>query len=82
MSLIFKEAMREFLGVSIPMIRANEASAKEHYQAYKSVLEKLSLPMFAGTRIYESRYARHFYPDDVRAELRKKWISTNQAEMS
>jgi hypothetical protein len=80
--VVFTEAMREFMGLSVSMVRSNESSSKEHYRAYKTVLKKIALPVAVGKKIYASRYAQHFYPDELRAELMEKWISPNPLELS
>ena len=78
LSRVFAEAMREFMGLSVPLVRSNESASKGYSESYQAVLKKFAMPVNAGTKVYASRYARHFYPDEVRAELMEKWISTNQ----
>jgi len=80
LSEMFEEAMHEFMGLSIPMVRSNESSSKQHYEAYRSVLEKFTLPKSTGDKVLNSRYAQHFYPEAVRTELRGKWMQANQPE--
>ena len=82
LSEMFETAMLEFMGLSIPMIRANESSSKQHFEAYKSLLEKFALPESTGSKILNSRYARHFYPQAARNELREKWMQANQQEQT
>jgi hypothetical protein len=80
LSQVFEMAMRDFMGISIPLQRANEAASKQYSPAYRQLLGKFSLSMAAGNEIYKSRYARHFYPDNIRNELMEKWISTESPE--
>jgi hypothetical protein len=74
--------MLEFMGLSVLIVRTNEAFPMHHFEAYKSVLEKFSLLMATGDKIYASRFSRQFYPAEERALLRKKWISADQLELS
>ena len=74
--------MQDFMGVSISLRRANVAANKQYSVAYRQLPEKFSLSMAAGNQIYESRYARHFYPDNIRNELMKKWMSTDSSGLN
>jgi hypothetical protein len=78
LSTIFETATEDFLGQSIPLRVANEASSKSNYQAYQRVLGQLSLPGPNAARIYNSRYAKHFYPSETRQKLTKHWQSDSQ----
>lgn len=78
LSVVFSEAMREFMGISVPIVRANDSSTGQHHEAYKAVIGKIALSQAEAENIYSSRYALHFYPDDVRNEFLKKWTSTSQ----
>ena len=76
---VFTEAMQEFMGISIPIVRANEAASKEYYDAYKAVTKRIVLPRAVCEKIYSSRHARHFYSDELRSEFISKWTSANRS---
>jgi hypothetical protein len=82
LSRIFAEAMNEFMGFSVPLARSNESASKRYHNAYQAVLQKFALPTVAGKKIYDSRYAQHFYPAEVRSKLVTKWCSSNQDDPS
>lgn len=69
---VFTDAIWQFLGVSIPLVRANDASAKEYHTAYRAVITQIALPRDVYERMYASRYAQHFYPEGVRADFMKE----------
>lgn len=66
---VFSEAIRQFLGEAVPLVRANDASAKDYHAAYQAVISEISLSRDVYKRIYASRYARHFYPEGIRADF-------------
>jgi len=74
LSAVFTDAMKEFMGISVPLLSKNEASSKGYYDAYKATLMKITQQNADVTRVYNSRYAKHFYPDDVRMKLMNKWM--------
>jgi hypothetical protein len=82
LSNVFGVAMREFMGLSVPLVRSNESASKRYFKAYQAVLQKFALQTVAGKKIYDSRYAQHFYPADVRSRLVAKWSSSNPGDPS
>ena len=77
LSEVFSEAMQEFMGLSVQLVRSNESSSKEYYEAYKTVSKRIILPKETCEKIYSTRFFRHFYSDELRSEYTKKWTSTD-----
>jgi len=68
------EAVREFLGVKhFRLIKANVSDEKEYGTAYKDFVNALVLPEAYLTKMYNSKYARHFYSDEELDRFRWKW---------
>ena len=78
LSGVFSEALREFMGLSVPLVRSNESATKGYSKAYKSVLNTITLPMTAAEKIYTSRHAQHFYTEEERKVFIKKWTADKQ----
>ena len=73
--VVFTEAIKDFIGLTVPLIRSNEASSKEYYEAYKVVSRRIILPQAVCERVYASRFAQHFYSNKLRSDFVKKWTS-------
>ena len=78
LSRVFAEAMNEFMKLSVSLVSSNEATSKVYSESYQAVLKKYALSAAAGKNIYSSRYAQHFYPEEVRTRLMEKWTTTKQ----
>lgn len=75
-------AICEFLGVpSISIPRLNRSEQKEYAVLYKQVLEEISLPEDYLDRMYNSKYAKHFYSPQQIQSFRARW-SRNSNEGS
>jgi len=59
----WNRAIAEFLGLEagIKLVGVNIAKDKKYYPAYQYVMENIALPRSVLTKIYSSRFAKHFY---------------------
>ncbi len=72
----FRQAMVDFLNVPhIELIKDNTSDNKSYWKEYRTVLERIAIPVELFDLIYSSRYARHFYPAGEREKSRGKWVS-------
>jgi hypothetical protein len=69
-----QEAFRAFIGVNnIQIIDANVSSDKEYHMVYRQFQEDIRLPGDYLAKMYESKYARHFYTQDEIQSFKAKW---------
>lgn len=69
-----QEAFRAFIGVNnIQIIDANISSDKEYHMVYRQFQEDVRLPGDYLDKMYESKYARHFYTQDEIQSFKAKW---------
>lgn len=67
-------AFRDFMGIEdFQLVKTNRAEDKWYAEIYQSFTQGLVLPKAYLTRLYESRYARHFYSDEERRQLYARW---------
>jgi len=67
-------AIGAFLGLErFEIIRSNITSAKPYGAHYAEFKRRIIIPERLLEKMYESKYARHFYSDDERARLRARW---------
>lgn len=67
-------AIREFLQIpefSLEVKNVGAAKAYTHY--YRPFLERIQLPAAYLDRMYNSRYARHFYTSEELHQFRQRW---------
>lgn len=71
----FRQAMRRFIGPwpVVRVVRSNVGTRKKHAEAYEHVLGCLVVPESVCARVYASKYARHFYTEQMRDNLTRKW---------
>lgn len=71
----FQEAIGKFLNLdaSIELKLANIGSDKKFAVSYKHVKKNIILSANACEKIYQSEYARHFYTENEREKLIKRW---------
>jgi hypothetical protein len=60
---VFSSAFFQFLGVKTTLSRANDASAKWYQADYKRIREHFQANPQLLKNVYQTRYARHFYPE-------------------
>ena len=70
-------AFRKFLGIdSLNLVRTNEAEQKVYASLYSTFIRSLQLPVGYVSRLYDSRYARHFYSSTDIDLFTKRWIGS------
>lgn len=69
------EALGRFLDLPGPVAlpRENVGSHKKYSDLYAQVLRDVRFDAATLDLAYDSRFARHFYSEDERAELRRRW---------
>ena len=71
------QAIQEFLGYKeFHLINANVGDQKTYAYVYQAFKASVAFPEPFLSRMYDSRFARHFYTDQERLELRAKWATT------
>jgi hypothetical protein len=71
----FNNALIKFLDLESPikMLKSNVGENKKYAVAYRHVLENITLPKSVCAKIYSSKYARHFYSENMRNQFIQKW---------
>jgi hypothetical protein len=71
----FEPALKEFLEIQKPikMMVENVATQKPYKKQYVEVVNKMKLPRDVCELIYSSKFAKHFYSDQMLNDLIKKW---------
>lgn len=70
----FVEAIKEFLGKEISVVKAHNASKNKEYAAvYTQFKETIQIPNWYLDKMYSSKYARHFYSDQEILNFWMKW---------
>ncbi len=67
------EALGHVLGVEVPIVKANEAAAKDYAEAYHAFRERLVLPASYLQQMYSSKLAQHFYSPAELETFRETW---------
>jgi hypothetical protein len=66
--------IEDWLGIeSLPIEIANDSRAKDYGNAYGDFLTTVRLPESLVARVFDSKYARHFYSAEQRGELVDRW---------
>ncbi|MFX0070554.1 MAG: putative capsular polysaccharide synthesis family protein [Candidatus Hermodarchaeota archaeon] len=75
----FNEALTQFLNLDKPieMCKAGIREEAVHAAAYKHIREEITIPRSVCNKIYSSKYARHFYDDNMRNKHIQKWSKEN-----
>ena len=74
------EALQAFLDIPhVEILSANEGMAKETRDAYRAVLDRLTLPDSTLDKVYGSRLARHFYTDAEIKGFKARWRGSSVA---
>ncbi|SER03598.1 putative capsular polysaccharide synthesis family protein [Thalassovita taeanensis] len=68
-----QEVLTEMLGEKILIERENDGSRKDYAEAYRKVKSMATFPKAFLDKMYESRFARHFWSDEERKKMRAKW---------
>ncbi|MEP0321311.1 putative capsular polysaccharide synthesis family protein [Bauldia litoralis] len=67
--------LTETLGRPITVARKNESTAKRYFGLYEKVKEIASFDEAFVNRMYDSKYARHFWTESERSAFRKNWLA-------
>jgi hypothetical protein len=74
------DAFREFLGIEeLTLTAVNLAHEKPYANLYRRFIEQVELPSEYLSRMYESRFARHFYAEEELAAFRWKWQTSRES---
>lgn len=69
-------ALERFLGITLPPFESSNVSAEKQYAgAFDDFARHLPLPSAYLDRMYQSRYARHFYTAEELDGFRSRWMS-------
>lgn len=67
-------AISDFLGIdTFEMTRRNVSSTKDYADEYARFKERVTIPQPLLDRMYESKFARHFYSEADRLSFRRRW---------
>lgn len=71
---VAREAFKEFMGIEdFNLVTANGADEKPYYEIYKKFLNTVNLPDSYINKMYESKYAQHFYTGAEIEYFKAKW---------
>lgn len=74
------ECLAQFLNLPrVDIVQANLSENKIYSQRYREFQKAIRLSERYVDDLLESRYARHFFPDDERERLRHKWLRWDSA---
>lgn len=69
-----KAMMHEFLGIEdFQVLNARVGTSAEYKNSYKSFISQVHLPPSYLDKMYQSKYARHFYSEEELAAFRDRW---------
>ena len=69
-----ERALSDWLGIpSVSVKRSNVSAAKAYGEAYRDFLAAVALPQYLVTSVMESKLVRHFYSDDERERMFRRW---------
>ncbi|HLR38619.1 MAG TPA: putative capsular polysaccharide synthesis family protein [Chitinophagaceae bacterium] len=70
----FSEASAQLLGKEQKIIKSKNTAGKKNYSSiYAAFKNRLELPEWYLDKMYESKYAKHFYTPNERLGFREKW---------
>ncbi len=83
LSRTFETAIMQFLHLpkAVSLSKANVGDTKEYATQYKGIQKTILLPENVCRRIYDTKYAKHFYDQTTREQFTEKW-STNRSNTS
>jgi len=68
------QAIADFIGLDeFEIVRSNVASEKSYASPYTKFKQRIKIPPALLDRMYDSKYARHFYSKEERDQFRKRW---------
>ncbi|MBV8519429.1 MAG: hypothetical protein JO197_18705 [Acidobacteria bacterium] len=73
-------ALSRFFGMrGIDVRRANDTGTQSNGEAFRRFIEAIRLTPDYVDRMLDSRYTRHFYGDEERVALRRRWLRASPA---
>lgn len=77
MNCNFDKAINMFIGGDkyVSMKKANIGNSKGYSASYKDTVKDIKLPRELCEKIYDSKYVRHFYSEEMIEQFIKKWTS-------
>ena len=73
---VIDEAMKKYLNIDdFKLLKANIASESRYSGVYRKFLSQVSLPEDYVTKMYSSRFAKHFYSINELEGFRTKWLN-------
>ena len=73
------DAFRQLLGLErVPLEDRNRSSNSSYGAAYRDFQARIALLPGYLARMYESRYARHFYSEEEREAFRRRWAGRDR----
>jgi hypothetical protein len=74
------DALRELLGLEgMRLTAVNVGERKPYARLYSRFVAQVELPSEYLSRMYDSRFARHFYAEEELAAFRRKWQSSRES---
>jgi hypothetical protein len=74
MNARISEAFKAFLDIdSFTLLDSNVSSQKDYRRVYQEFINSIILPDAYIEKMYNSKYARHFYSNEELNEFKKKW---------
>jgi hypothetical protein len=72
-------ALEQFLGCDVPpLVNRNLGVVKEYGEVYQQVRNSITLPPDFVSRLLKSALMKHFYSNEERDSLKRKWSDTAQ----
>jgi len=73
LDVVGEGAISSFLGKKVGLKKYNVGAQKAYSEVYKAIKDKISLPDQYLSKMYDSKYARHFYTDEELKAFAEKW---------
>jgi len=73
--------LTQILGRKISLARDNDSKNKEYHEVYKNVQAIAHFEPDFVDRIYSSKFARHFWTDEERLKMARRWIRPEQQDL-
>jgi len=76
----FSQVVPSFLGLnrSIDLLNLNCGNSKWYASAYEYILNNIQIPKPVSERIYSTKYARHFYTENMISGFITKWSGKSE----
>lgn len=71
---VFEKAIKEFVGLDLPLLKNNVGSEKEYASLYREFKKNYTPTPKLIDEMYKSKYTQHFYASKEVTAFREKWI--------